>query len=52
MQLFGRPKHKRMGNIKMDLKEIECDSVEWINLASDREQLRTFVNTIMNFQFP
>jgi hypothetical protein len=37
-------------NIKIDLREIEWDSVDWIDLAQDRDQRRALVNTVMNFQ--
>jgi hypothetical protein len=35
-------------NIKMDLGEIGWDGVDWIELAQDRDQWRTLVNTVMN----
>jgi hypothetical protein len=31
-------------NIKMDLREIECDEVDWIDMAQDRDQWRALVN--------
>jgi hypothetical protein len=34
---LGRPKHRWEDNIKMGLRETECDGVNWINLAQDRE---------------
>jgi hypothetical protein len=37
-------------NIKMDLKEIECDVVDWIYLAQDRDPWRALVNTVMNLR--
>jgi hypothetical protein len=40
-----------MGGIKMDLREIELDGVDWIYLAQDREWWRTLVNTVMNLRF-
>jgi hypothetical protein len=39
-------------NIKMDLREIRWDGVDWINLAQDRDQWRTLVNMVMNFWVP
>jgi hypothetical protein len=33
----GRPRCRWVGNIKMDLREIEWDGVDWIDLAQDRE---------------
>jgi len=32
----------------MDLSEIGWECVDWIDLAQGRDQLRTFVNTIIN----
>jgi hypothetical protein len=33
---LGRPKRKWVDNIKIDLREIECNSIDWIDLAEDR----------------
>jgi hypothetical protein len=38
--------------IKMDLREIGWDGMDWIDLAQDRDQWRALVNTVMNFRFP
>jgi hypothetical protein len=35
----------------MNLKEKECDDVQWIHLAQDRVQWQAVVNTITNFEF-
>jgi hypothetical protein len=37
-----------VGNIKMDLREICWDVVNWIDLAEDRDQWRALMNTAMN----
>jgi hypothetical protein len=39
-------------NIKMDLREIGWDGGDWIDLAQDRDQWRTLVNTAMNLRAP
>jgi hypothetical protein len=39
-----------MDNIKMDLREIGWDDVDWTDLAQDRGQWRAFVNTVMNLR--
>jgi hypothetical protein len=39
-------------NIKMDLREIGRDSMDWIDLAQDRDHLRALVNRVMNLQVP
>jgi hypothetical protein len=36
----------------MDLREIEWDYMDWIDLAQDRDQWRTLVNTVMNHRLP
>jgi hypothetical protein len=35
-------------NIKMNLREIGWDGVDWIDMAQDRDQWRALVNTVMN----
>jgi hypothetical protein len=35
-------------NIKMDLREIGWDGVDWIDMAQDRDQWRALVNTVLN----
>ena len=35
---LGRPRHRSEDNIKMDLREVDCDPEDWIALAEDREQ--------------
>jgi hypothetical protein len=39
-------------DIKMDLKEIERDGMDWINLAHVRDPWRASVNTAMNLRIP
>jgi hypothetical protein len=48
----GRTRRWWVDNIKMDLREIGWDGMDWIDLAQDREQWRALVNTVMNFRFP
>jgi hypothetical protein len=43
-RLLGRPKRRWVDNIKMDLREIEWDSMDWMDLAQDRDQWRALVN--------
>jgi hypothetical protein len=50
--LLGRPRRRWVDNIKIDLREIGWDCVDWINLAQDKGSLRALVNTLMNFGFP
>jgi hypothetical protein len=36
----GRPRHRWVDNIKMDLREIGWDGVDWMDTAQDRDQWR------------
>jgi hypothetical protein len=49
---LGRPKCKRMDNIKMDFRKIEWGGTDWIDLTQDRDWLRALVSTVTNFQVP
>jgi hypothetical protein len=48
---LGRPKSRRVDNIKIDLRDIEWDGMDWIYLAQDRDQWKSLVNTVMNLRF-
>jgi hypothetical protein len=37
---LGRPRRRWVDNNKMDLREIGCDGMDWIELAQDRDQWR------------
>jgi transcription termination factor 2 len=49
---LGRPRCGWVDNIKMDLREIGWDVMDWIDLAQDRDQWRALVNTVMNIRVP
>jgi hypothetical protein len=49
---LGRPKCKWEDNIKMDLQEVGCGVMDWLELAKDRDRRRAFVNAVMNLQVP
>jgi len=48
---LGRPRRRWENNIKMDLKEVGCGDMDWIELAQDRDRWRSLVNAVMNFGF-
>jgi hypothetical protein len=41
-----------MDNIKIDLREIGWDGVDWMDVAQDRDQWRALVNTVLNLRVP
>jgi hypothetical protein len=45
---LGRPRHRWEDNIKMDLREIRIDGVNWVLLAQNKVQWWAFVNLVMN----
>jgi hypothetical protein len=49
---LGRPRRRWENNIKMDLREIGWDGMDWIDLAQDRDQWRALVSTVMNLRVP
>jgi hypothetical protein len=61
MILVGKPEGKILierrrwrweDNIKIDLREIGWNAIDWIDLAQDKDQWRALVNTVMEFRVP
>jgi hypothetical protein len=44
------PRRRWEDNVKMDLREIGCGGMDWIDLAQDRNEWRALVNTVMNLR--
>jgi hypothetical protein len=49
---FRRPTHKLEDNIRMGLRGIRWEGVDWIHLVQDRDQWWALVYTVMNFWVP
>jgi hypothetical protein len=49
---LGRPRRTWVNNIKIYLREIGWDGMDWIDLAQDMDQWRAFVNAVINLRVP
>jgi len=49
---LGRTRRRWEDNIKVDLEEVECGGMDWIELAQDRDRWRAVVNAVMNLRVP
>jgi hypothetical protein len=49
---LGRPRCRWVNSIKIDLRNIGWDCVDWVDPAQDRDQWRALVNTVMNLRVP
>jgi hypothetical protein len=47
---LGKPRRRWEDGIRIDLREIGWGSVDWIQLAQDRDRWRALVNTMMNLR--
>jgi len=49
---LARHRQRLEDNIKIDLQEVGCAGMNWIDLALDSDRWRDFVYTVMNFRVP
>jgi len=49
---LGRPRCRWEDNIRMDLREVGCGCVDWMELAQDRDRWRALVSAVMNLRVP
>jgi hypothetical protein len=52
VKVLGRPRRRWEDNIKMDLREVGWEGMDWINLAQDRDRWRALVSAVMNLRVP
>ena len=49
---LGRPRSRKEDNIKMDIKEVGCGDLDWIELAHNRDRWQAVVNAVINLRVP
>jgi len=49
---FGRPRRRWEDNIKIDLQDVGCGGIEWIELAQVRDRWQALINAVMNLHVP
>jgi hypothetical protein len=49
---LGRPRRRWEDNIKMDLQEVGCRGMDWIELAQGKDRWRALVTAVMNPRVP
>jgi hypothetical protein len=49
---LGRPRRWWVNNIKINLREIGWDGMDWIDLSQDKDRWRALTNRVMNFRVP
>jgi len=49
---LGRTRSRWENNIEMDLQEVGCGGMDWIDLAQDRDRCWAFVNAVMSLRVP
>jgi len=49
---LARPRRRWEDNFKIDLQEVGCGDMDWIDLAQDRDRWRALVNAVMDLRVP
>ena len=49
---LGRPRRRWEDNIKMDLQEVVCEGMDWIEMVQDRDRCQALVSAVMNLRDP
>jgi hypothetical protein len=49
---ISTPQYAFKARYSVDLREVGSESVDWMHLSHDRDQLQALVNTVMNLRFP
>jgi len=49
---LGKPRRRWEDNIKMDIQEVGCGGMDWIEMAQERDRWRAVVNAVMNLRVP
>jgi len=47
---LGRSRRRWENNMKMDLQDVGCGVMDWIELAQDKDRWRALVNAVMNLR--
>jgi hypothetical protein len=48
--IIRKPARRGGAHLKIDLKYVGCEDVDWIHLAEDRNRWPAFMNMVMNLQ--
>jgi len=49
---LGRPRHRWVHNVRMDLQKVGCGCMDWVGWTQDRDSWRTLVSAVINLQVP
>ena len=49
---LGRPRSRWEDNVKMDLQEVGCGGMDWIEVAQDRNRWRVILNAVISLRVP